>query len=118
LLAIWFTIRQSRSILDPVARLAERAKGIARQDFDTRLNLERADEFGELAIAFDQMSERLGRQFASLTTLAEIDRLILSNPDTSEVIRVVLQRLGGAVSAKFVTLTLFEQENPDNARTY
>ena len=44
--------------------------------------------------------------------------MILSNPDTSEVIRVVLQRLGGAVSAKFVTLTLFEQENPDNARTY
>src|SRR5258708_9052376 len=83
LLATWLTIRQSRDIVDPVAQLAERARGIARQDFDTRPNPRREDEFGALGAAFDQMSRTLGRQFASLTTLSEIDRLILSTQDTT-----------------------------------
>ena len=118
LLAVWFTIRQSRSIVAPVERLAERARGIEAQDFTTRLDLKRDDELGELACAFDRMSERLGRQFASLTTLAEIDRLILAGSHTAEVIRVVLERLRSATSADTVTLTLFEDENPNHARTY
>ena len=118
LLATWLTIRQSRDIVDPVAQLAERARGIARQDFDTRLNLRREDEFGELGAAFDQMSRTLGRQFASLTTLSEIDRLILSTQDTTQVLRLVLQRLRQVVPAEVITLTLFEQDDPDRARTY
>jgi diguanylate cyclase (GGDEF)-like protein len=118
LLVTWFTIRQSRSIVEPVALLAERARGIGRNEFDARLGLVRDDEFGELAAAFDQMTERLGRQFASLNALAEIDGLILSAQDTTQVIRTVLQRLGNAVAADFVTLTLFERESRATARTY
>jgi diguanylate cyclase (GGDEF)-like protein len=118
LLATWFTIRQSRSIVAPVAQLAERARGVARQDFHSRLNLERNDEFGELATAFDQMSSRLGRQFSSLTALSEIDRLILSTQDIAEVIRIVLDRLAEVVRADTITLTLFEHDNPDQARSY
>ena len=118
LLAMWLTVRQSRNIVGPVAQLAERARGIALQDFDTRLNLRREDEFGELGAAFDQMSGTLGRQFASLTTLSEIDRLILSTQDTTQVLRLVLERLRQVVPAEVITLTLFEHDNPDRARTY
>jgi diguanylate cyclase (GGDEF)-like protein len=118
LLATWFTIRQSRNIVGPVTQLAERARGIARQDFDTRLNLTREDEFGELGAAFDQMSRTLGRQFASLTTLSEIDRLILTTQDTTQVLRLVLQRLRQVVPAELATITLFEHDNPERARTY
>ena len=118
LLAIWFTIRQSRNIVAPVEQLAEQARAIERQEFDNRLHLKREDELGELGGAFDRMAERLGRQFASLTTLSEIDRLILAGSHTSEVIRVVLERLRNATSADSVTLTLFEEENANQARTY
>jgi len=118
LLAVWFTVRQTRNIVVPVERLAQRARAIESQDFETRLDLEREDELGELAGAFDRMAQRLGRQFASLTTLAEMDRLILSGAQTAEVIRVVLERLRSATSADFVTLTLFEEDNPNQARTY
>ena len=118
LLVIWLTMRQSRDIVGPVERLAERARGIARNDFQTKLNIKRKDEFGELANAFDHMSHRLGRQFASLTALAEIDRLILSTQDTSQVIRTVLQRLDDVVPTDLVTITLFDHDNPAHARTY
>jgi diguanylate cyclase (GGDEF)-like protein len=118
LIATWFTLRQSRNIVLPVAKLAERARGIAKSDFTTRLDLKRDDEFGELATAFDQMSHRLGRQFASLNALSQVDRLILATQDTAQVIRTVLHGLGDIVSADLVTATLLDNDSPDHARTY
>ncbi|HEY2630278.1 MAG TPA: diguanylate cyclase, partial [Usitatibacter sp.] len=118
LIATWFTLRQSRNIVGPVTQLAERARGIAKSDFATRLDLRRDDEFGELAAAFDNMSHRLGRQFASLNALSQIDRLILSTQDTSQVVRTALDGMGDIVAADLVTATLLDNDNPDNARTY
>jgi diguanylate cyclase (GGDEF)-like protein len=117
-LVTWFTVRQTRSIVAPLSLLAAHARGIAANDFESRLGMKRKDEFGELATAFDQMSERLGRQFESLKALAEIDRLILSTQDTAHVIRAVLRRLDNVVPADVVTITLFDHDNPDHARTY
>ena len=117
LIAGWLTVRQSRNILWPVEKLAERARGVARNDFATRLDLKRNDEFGELATAFDQMTERLGRQFASLHALSEIDRHILSK-NTEEVIRSVITRMAEVSGADHVTVTLFDHENRRHARTY
>lgn len=117
-LVLWLTIRQARHIVEPVSLLAERARGVARNDFRSRVGLERDDEFGELAGAFDNMSERLGRQFATLTALSEIDRLILSTQDTAEIVRTVLQRLAEMVAADMLTVTLFDNHNPGNARTF
>ncbi|HEX6633422.1 MAG TPA: EAL domain-containing protein [Usitatibacter sp.] len=118
LLVSWLTIRQASHIVEPLARLAERARGMARNDFKSRVDLEREDEFGEVALAFDSMSQKLGRQFASLQALSEIDRLILSTVDSAQVIRTVLHRLGGAVRADAVSATLLEHDNADHARTY
>ncbi|HSN20820.1 MAG TPA: EAL domain-containing protein [Usitatibacter sp.] len=118
LLVSWLTIRQAGHIVGPLARLAERARGMAQNDFKSRVELEREDEFGEVAAAFDAMSQKLGRQFASLRALSEIDRLILSTVDSAQVIRTVLHRLGTAVRADAVTVTLLEHDNADHARTY
>ena len=118
LLVTWLTVRQARNIVTPVTLLAARARSISQNDFATRIDLERKDEFGELADAFDQMAQRLGQQFASLTALSEIDRLILATQDTTQIIRTVLQRLRAVVHADVVTLTLLDHDNPDNARTY
>ncbi len=78
LMVTWLTARQSRHIVEPVIRLAQRAREIAAGRFAGRMAMRRDDEFGELGDAFDGMSERLGRQFASLKALSEIDELILS----------------------------------------
>ena len=118
LLVSWLTIRQARNISGPTALLAERARAIANNDFATRLDLSREDELGQLGDAIDQMSARLGRQFASLTALSEIDRLILATQDTAQVVRTVLHRMGDAISADVVSITLFDRDTPDHARTF
>ncbi len=118
LLVAWLTIRQSRHILVPVERLATRARAIAQNDFASRLDMRRDDEFGELGDAFDQMTGRLGRQFATLTALSEIDRLILSTADTGEVVRTVLERLEAMLHVDALGVTLFDDQSPDRARTF
>ena len=118
LLVLLLTLRQSRDIVGPMAKLVERTRGIAANHFGERLDLKRDDEFGELSTAVDQMSQRLGRQFASLTVLAEIDHLILSTQDTAQIVRTVLKRLGEVVQADLLSLTLFDNEDPDGAQTF
>jgi diguanylate cyclase (GGDEF)-like protein len=118
LLVTWLTIRQSRSIVEPVAQLAERARGISRNEFAGQVLMDRQDEFGELAGALNQMSSRLGRQFAALTALSEIDKLILSTLDTVQVVRTVLERMGAVVPADFVGIMLFDRESAGHAHAY
>jgi diguanylate cyclase (GGDEF)-like protein len=118
LVVTWLSVRQIRSTLDPVDELAAGAHRVARNDFATRVDIKRDDEFGELATAFNHMSARLGRQFSTLTALSEIDHLILSSPDIERVVRTVLERLGSLVPAELLSITLLDHDNPNLARTY
>ncbi len=118
LLVTWFTIRQSRQVIAPLTELGRRVRGIANNEFKGRIDSRRTDEFGALANAFDAMTGRLGSQFASLTALSEIDRLILSTQDIAQVIRTVLARMNEVVACDWITITLLEHDNADHARTY
>ena len=118
LLVTWLSVRQIRSTLVPVEALAAGARRVAHNDFSTQVLVRRDDEFGELATAFNHMSARLGRQFSTLTALAEIDQLILSSPDAEQIIRTVLERIGDLVPADSLSITLLDHDNPNLARTY
>jgi diguanylate cyclase (GGDEF)-like protein len=118
LLVTWFTVRKSRDIVDPVAKLAARARGIANNDFKSRVELRRADEFGELAAAFNHMTRTLGRQFASLTALSEIDHLILGTQDTTQVVRAVLHRLDAVIESDQILLMLVDEDNGEHGRVF
>jgi methyl-accepting chemotaxis protein len=54
----------SRSISVPMAKGVQLAEEVAKGDFSTRLNMERKDEIGQLAMALDGMAESLARQAA------------------------------------------------------
>jgi class 3 adenylate cyclase len=54
-LAAWLSARVTR----PLTELQEFVRGIGRGDLSSRIRLERADEFGELADAINQMAEGL-----------------------------------------------------------
>lgn len=118
LIVTWLSVRQIRSTLVPVEELAAGARRVAHNDFATQVDVKRDDEFGELATAFNRMSARLGRQFSTLTALAEIDRLILSSLDAEQIVRTVLERIGDLVPADFLSITLLDHDNPNLARTY
>ncbi len=94
LLSLWvvllLSISQIRRSLVPLERLQEGTRRIASRDFGTRVAVTSGDEFEELAGSFNTMASRLGRQFNTLATIAEIDRAILSALDTKKIVEVVL----------------------------
>jgi methyl-accepting chemotaxis protein len=52
----------ARSIAQPMAKGVQLAEEVAKGDFSMRLNMQRSDEIGQLALALDGMAESLARQ--------------------------------------------------------
>lgn len=58
-LAIFAAVGMSAQLTEPIARLAEGAKSLGDGNLDTRIEIERKDEFGFLADEFNIMAEKL-----------------------------------------------------------
>jgi two-component system sensor histidine kinase/response regulator len=64
----------SRVIFAPLGRLRAGAEHIGRGDLSHRIGLQRTDEVGEVAAAFDEMAERLSAREAELASnIAELE---------------------------------------------
>ena len=112
LISLWvvllLSVIQIRKSLIPLEKLQEGTKRIAQRDFGTRVTVSSRDEFEELAASFNTMASRLGKQFNILTTLAEIDRAILSSLDTERIVDVVLTRMPDVFPCDGVSVTLID----------
>jgi putative nucleotidyltransferase with HDIG domain len=87
LLASIYAIRRS---LVPLDRLAEGTRRIASKDFSSRVEVKSGDEFEDLAGAFNDMSDRLQRQFKALGASAAIHRSILASLDTGTIVETAV----------------------------
>lgn len=116
LLSLWTVMLLSavhiRKSLTPLGKLQEGTRRIARKEFDSRVNLDSRDEFQELAESFNQMAERLGKQFNALTTMAEIDRAILSSLEADKLAHTVLARIRELSNCDFACMTMLGSPNP------
>lgn len=83
-----------RRKLAPLIELRDATRRVADGDFSGKIEIDSKDELAELGTAFNGMTDRLEAQFASITTMAEIDRLILSSFDTRYILATVLSRAG------------------------
>ncbi|WP_144289891.1 bifunctional diguanylate cyclase/phosphodiesterase [Ideonella sp. A 288] len=83
---------QVRRTLQPLGRLADGARRMARQQFGTRVAVQSHDEFGELAEAFNDMAARLEWHFEETEALASIDRDIVALRALDIVLARVAQR--------------------------
>jgi signal transduction histidine kinase/HAMP domain-containing protein len=61
LIAFTFVSSFPGYIANPIHKLTEAIKGISNKQYEQRIHLERNDEFGEMAIAFNQMAEELNK---------------------------------------------------------
>ncbi len=122
LLSLWVvllvSIVQIRRCLIPLEKLQEGTRRIATQDFNSRVEIKSHDEFEELAVSFNTMASRLGKQFHALTTMGEIDRAVLSALDTEKIIDVVLTRIRDVFPCDHVSATLLDFSTPVTGRTY
>lgn len=94
LIVSFIAAKQIRKKLVPLVILQDATQRIANGDFGGHINITSDDEFAILGDAFNVMADRLGAQFTSLSTMAEIDRLILSSFDARFIISTVLGRAG------------------------
>jgi diguanylate cyclase (GGDEF)-like protein len=108
LVAAFLSLVQVRRTMGPLGQLTDATKRIAARDFQTRVPALRDDEFGELARAFNTMSERLGQQFHALGTLAQIDAEILSKADIDRVVAILPARIKEVVQSDWRMVLLAE----------
>ncbi|NIO11737.1 MAG: GAF domain-containing protein, partial [Deltaproteobacteria bacterium] len=118
LVILLLSVRQIRRSVVPLERLKAGTRRIARRDFTSPVKVKSGDEFEELAESFNAMAARLGRQFETLATMAEIDRAILSSLDTDKIVETVLAQLRDVFPSKFVSVTLLDEDHVGNARIY
>ncbi len=118
LLVGMLSVTQIRRTLVPLERLIDATRRIAAQDFTSRVEVQRKDEFGELAASFNGMTARLGRQFHALSTLSEIDKVILSTLDVDRVLDMVLARLRDIVPADFACITVVDGDSAREGRCH
>lgn len=59
LLSFTFVINFPRWVANPIFEFTDGIKGILRKDYNTRININTKDEFGEMALAFNQMAAQL-----------------------------------------------------------
>jgi diguanylate cyclase (GGDEF)-like protein len=115
---VLLSMRQIRRVLGPVAQLAAGTRKIARREFSTRVEIRGDDEFSELADAMNDMAKRLGQQFDALSTLADIDNLILSSLSIEEVFEVLLNRVSKIIPSCELSLLLVGPDENQRGRLY
>ena len=75
LLALACSMLIARSIARPVHRLAALARGFANGEHNEPIDIQQNDEIGDLAVAFDQMRERITDRESRILDLAYRDAL-------------------------------------------
>ena len=122
LLSLWvvllLSVIQIRKTMDPLEKLKDGTRQIAMREFDSRVKVKSGDEFEELAASFNDMARQLGRQFNALTTMAEIDRAVLSALDTEKIVTTAIVRLREFFKYDFVGVTLLNSRSENSPRMY
>lgn len=93
-----------KKYLTPLERLKAATLRIAEGDFSSRVNINSHDEFEALADSFNEMTRRLRSQFDILSTMAEIDRHILSALDAEEIVNIALSRLPDVLYCDLISI--------------
>lgn len=108
--------KQIRRKLVPLASLRDATRRIASGDFTNRVNISSDDEFAALGSAFNLMAGRLETQFTSLSTMAEIDQLILSSFDARFIISTVLSRAGKLTPYSIAAVLEIDEDDPGKGK--
>ncbi len=107
-----------RRIVVPIEQLLAGTRRVEQGDFAAVVELQGADEFGQLGRAFNRMTGRLALQFGTLKALSQIDRAILKSLDLGEVAKNSLRSVRRITSADIVALGLLEPDQEGAMRVY
>jgi len=112
----WLSLVSIRRQLAPLELLTQATQHLSQGNFEAFRGMSWNDEFGELARSFDSMSQKLQRQFSALETFAEVDRLLLGDPDLESILSTLLPRAVGLLGCDAISVVLFDPESAEDAR--
>jgi putative nucleotidyltransferase with HDIG domain len=118
LLVSLLSIVQIRRSLAPLEKLQEGTRRIGRGNFESRIEVKSGDEFEELSDSFNSMTERLGREFRSLTETSRIVRSVLTGLEKGKIVNTILSKLTSVIPCATVALSLLDPGGEGTARTY
>ncbi len=110
LIVAFFSTRLITKYLTPLERLKAATLRIANGDLNTHVVIESKDEFESLANSFNEMTRRLRSQFDMLSTMAEIDRNILSALNAEDIIDITLDRLPNILFCDLISIARIDPE--------
>lgn len=117
-LVLLLSLDQVRRILVPLHRLLAGTRRVAARDFGTPVPVQGNDEFGQMARAFNRMTEQLGLHFRTLSAFSEIDRTILTTVDMRQVAEIALTCIQEISGVKVTSLGLLEADSPGRTQVY
>lgn len=79
----------SRTLITPINQLTKNAKGVAQGNYDIELNIDRKDEFGELASAFESMVSDIESRQEFIRMIVDSSASPLMHIDKDLIIRDV-----------------------------
>ena len=118
LIVAFLSINQIRRGVIPLQKLIDGTRRIANRDFDNVVHVNSGDEFEELADSLNRMARRLGKQFNALTTLSEVDRIILSTLEIEQVVDLVLSHLQTVITCDVSSITLVDTDSEQMGRIF
>ena len=83
----------NRRVLAPLDEFKRGTKALLNHDYDVELDIKTEDEFEELGLAFNSMTENLRASNRLTAALQQVDQLILKTTDMERVIRSVLNAI-------------------------
>lgn len=104
------SVHQIRRSLVPLERVLDGVKRITRRDFSRPVEVDSGDEFELLATSVNQMASTLDKQFHTLSTMAEIDQLILSSLKADDIVRTVLTRTSEILRYDHISMTVLQAD--------
>jgi serine phosphatase RsbU (regulator of sigma subunit)/HAMP domain-containing protein len=81
----------------PIQQLAAAARRVGRGEVGYRVPVQRTDEFGELAVAFNDMSAQLGRYVSEMSAVQAVSDAALSTVRLDELLPPLVQRVVAAL---------------------
>ena len=117
-LIVWLSLVSIRRQLRPLELLTQATQHVSQRNFEAFRGMSWNDEFGELARSFDSMSQKLHRQFSALETFAEVDRLLLGNPELKAILNTLLPRAVGLLGCDAIAVVLFDSDPAGDVRAF
>lgn len=118
LIVLFLSINLIRRNLVPLERLLDGTKRIANSEFGEKVVVDSQDEFKELADSFNMMSNKIECQVNALTILTEIDKIILSNPNSEYLYSRVVQFIGRIIDCELCSIFTVGVGGQDSQNEY